>query len=135
MEKAIAVLTDVKDLSEVLDGASVDRVCLIPSGGRLRLEMELTRACPELNTVVRRGFLTKTKTPWVKGRLSLGQIKDASVERMAETPADQPPLLLCETVPGGYTLVVTSPDGLRLSLTLEQLEGQFADIGRPVDSP
>ena len=135
MKRTIAVVNDMKDLSELLNGARVEQASLVPSGGRLRLEMELTRACPELQTAVRRGLLTRTKTPWVKSRLTLNQIKDASVQRLTETPPGETPLLSCEAIPGGYTLVVTSPDGLRLSLALEQLIGQFADVGSPIESP
>ena len=135
MEQRISVVSDVKNLSELLNGASVDQARLVPSGGRLRLELELTRACPELATVVRRGLLTRTKTPWVKSRLVLDQIKDAAVQRLVDTPPDQTPLLSCEAIPGGYQLVVTAPDGLHLQLTLEQLDGQFADVGKPIESP
>ena len=135
MERAISVLSDVKDLSELLEGASVDQARLTPSGGRLKLEMELTRACPELQTVMRRGVITRTKTPWVKSCLTLSQIKDASVRRLTDAPPGETPLLSCEAIPGGYTLVVMSHDGLRVSLTLEQLNGQFADVGNPIESP
>ena len=135
MEQAISVVSDVKNLGELLDGASVDQARLIPRGGRLRLEMELTRACPELQTAVRRSFLTRTKTPWVKSRLALDQIKEAAVQRLVDAPPDQVPLLSCEAIPGGYQLVVTAPDGLRLQLSLEQLDGQFTDVGQPMGSP
>ncbi len=134
MERTIAVLSDVKDLSELLNGASIDHARLVPSGGRLRLEMELTRACSELQPAIHRGFMGRTKTPFVKSRLSLGQIKDAAVQRLTDAPPAQASLLSCEAVSGGYTLVVTSPDGLRLSLNLEQLNGQFADLGQPITS-
>ena len=135
MEQAIALVSDVKNLSELLDGASVDQTRLVPIGGRLRLEIELTRACPELQTVVRRGFLTRTKTPWVKGCLTLNQVTDAAVRHVADASPGQAPLLTCEAIPGGYRLVVTAPDGLQLQLTLEQLNGQFADVGKPIESP
>ena len=135
MDRTIRVISDVKDLSELLDGASVDHARLVPSGARLRLEVELTRACAELQTVARRGWFTKTKTPWVKSRLSFAHIKDASIQRVEETPVQQVPLLSCEAIAGGYTLVMTSPDGLRLTVVLEQLDGQFADFGQPITSP
>ncbi len=134
MERTISVVTDVKDLSELLNGASVDAARLSPSGGRLRLELELTRACPELPPVRRGGFLSRPKVPWVKSRLILDGIADVSVRRLDQTP--QPvPLLSCEAVVGGYTLAVTLYDGLQLSLTLDQLSGTFADVGPPLVSP
>ena len=135
MEQVITFVTDVKNLGELLDGASVDQARVVPSGGRLRLELELTRACPELATVVKRGLLARTKTPWVKSRLVLNQIKDVAVQRLVDAPPDQVPLLSCEAIPGGYQVVVTAPDGLRLQLILEQLDGQFTDVGQPIASP
>ena len=132
MERTLTVLTDVKDLGELLGGANIDLARLVPSGRRLRLELELTRACPELQTVVRRAFVTRTKTPWVKSRLTFDHVQDAAVQRLAEAPAGQAPVLSCEAIPGGYTLTVTSPDGLRLVLTLAQLSGQFADVSQPL---
>ena len=127
MERTIAVVNDVKDLSELLSGARVEQARLVPSGGRLRLEMELTRIYSELQTVERHGLLTRTKTPRFKSRLVLSQIKDAAVQRLTDAPPGETPLLSCEAIPGGYTLVVASSDWLRLLLTLEQLDGQFAD--------
>ena len=135
MERTIAVMSDVKDLSELLEGASIDGARLVPQAGRLRLEMELTRACPELQTVVRKGFMTRTKTPWTKSRLTLEAIKDVAIRRAADAPPNQVPLLLCDAVPGGYSLTVNSHDGLRLQLMLEQLSGQFADTGSPIEAP
>lgn len=134
MERTIAVLTDLKDLGELLDGASVDQATLVPSGGRLRLELALTRAMPEQATVVRRGLISRTKTPWTKSRLTLERIFDASVQRLADTPTAEVPLLACEAIPGGYSLTITAPDGLQLALRLEQLTGQFLDIGSPLES-
>ena len=135
MEQTIAVVSDVKNLSELLEGASVDGARLVPSSGRLRLEMDLTRACPELQTVVRKGFMSRTKTPWTKSRLTLDAIKDVAIQRAADAPPDQTPLLSCDAVPGGYSLTVNSHDGLRLQLTLEQLSGRFADTGSPIEAP
>ena len=135
MERAITVLSDIKDLSELLDGARIDQVRLVPDGGRLRVEMELTRACPELKTTVRVGLRRRVKVPWVKSRLSLAHIKDASVQRLEDGPADQTPLLSCEAVSGGYACDVTGLDGLQLSLSLEQLSGEFADTSSPADAP
>lgn len=132
MERAIAVLTDVKDLSELLHGAGVDQARLVPSSGGLRLELGVTRAMPEQATVVRRGFLSRTKTPWTKSRLVLERIREASVQRVAEIPSPDVPLLACEAIPGGYSLVLTAPDGLQLALTLEQLQGHFSDVGSPM---
>ena len=135
MERTIAVVSDVKTLGELLNGAGVEQTRLVPSGGTLYLDMELIRACPELKTEVRRGLMTKTNIPWVKSRLRLNRIQDATVQRLTDGAPDQSPLLVCDAVPGGYTLVVTSPDGLRLSLKLETLDGQFADVGQPTHAP
>lgn len=135
MERAIGVVTDVKDLGELLSGAMVDQARLSPSAGRLRLELELTRAMPERTTVVRRGLFSRATTPWIKSRLVLEQIQQVGIQRLTETSVEQSPLLVCDAVPGGYTLTVTSPDGLRLSVSLEQLSGRFSDVGQPIESP
>jgi len=135
MERAITVLSDVNALSELLDGARVDRARLVPSAGKLRLELEVTRACPELQTVERRGLMRRRRIPWVTSRLRLDQVKDAAVQRLDGLPPGQTPLLSCEAIPGGYRFVVTTADGLRLQAVLETLSGQFADTGAPSASP
>jgi hypothetical protein len=131
MEQSINVVSDLKNLSELLGGSTVDQARLVPSGGRLRLELDLTRACRELVTTERRGFLKRPKTPWMKSRLTLEPIAEAMVQRVTESSPSPEPLIACEAVPGGYQLVVTSPDGLRLSMRLEQLSGRFVDLGEP----
>jgi hypothetical protein len=72
--------------------------------------------------------------PWVKSRLTLNHITDATVQRLTESSPDRQSLFSCEAIVGGSRFMVTSQDGLRLRLTLEQLSGQFADIGKPIDS-
>ena len=135
MERAITVLGDIKDLSELLQGASLDQVRLLPGNGRMRLELELTRACPELQPAGGRKWGFRAKVPWVKSRLVLQQVSDASVRRLDDGSPAQVSLLACDAVLGGYTLAVTSHDGLQLVLTLEQLDGEFRDVGKPVESP
>lgn len=132
MERSISVLSDLKDLSDLLAGAGVDQTRLLPHEGQLRLEMELTRACVESPIEERGLFGVRKKIPWVKSRLRLDRITGVSLQRLPEMQA-QAPLLVCDSVSGGYTVSLTSPDGLRLSVSLEQLDGSFADIGRPVD--
>ena len=144
MERAIRVLGDIKDLSELLQGASLDQARLLPatasaaggpgpSNGRLRLELELTRACPELQAPGGRGWGFRPRVPWVKSRLVLQQVSGASVQRLDDGSPAQVSLLACDAVSGGYTLSVTSHDGLQLVLTLEQLDGEFKDIGQPAE--
>ena len=135
MQRNITLVTDVKDLSEFLNGASIEQARVVSSGGRLRLEVELTRAMVEEQRVVHQGLFKRMKTPWIKGRLTLHQIQDVTVQCVSDLPPDQAPLLSCDAVPGGYQLVVSAPDGLRLQLTLEQLSGQFEDLGAPIESP
>ena len=132
MQQTISVISDVKNLGELLDGARVDDAQVLPGGGRLRLELALTRACRERPPVGRRGLLTHAKPPEVKSRLVLGQITAASIQRRSGASEDHAPFVVCEAVAGGYEIRVAAPDGLRLRLTLEQLDGQFADVGEPV---
>jgi hypothetical protein len=133
MERTVSVLSDVKNLGEFIEGASLERARLLPGAGQMSLELELTRACPELATVVRRGFMARAKMPWVKSRLTLRRITGVAVQRAADAAVTPKPLLACEAVPGGYRAVVTSPDGLELAVTLEQLDGQFLDVGQPIE--
>ena len=135
MQRELAVLTDVKDIGELLSGASLDATRIAPRHGWLRLELLLTRAMPERATMARRGFLRRAKTPWTKSRVVFEQVTAASVERVGDGGAEQTPLLVCDAVPGGYALTVTSPDGLRWSLAMDQLSGRFEDIGQPLEAP
>ncbi len=128
MERTIEFLGDIKDLSELLGGASIDQIRLSPAGGRLKLDLELTRAC--LEAVPAGGGAFRRKTPWVKSRLVLNQIRDAAFERL-ESGSAQVSMLACDAIGGGYTFSVTSHDGLRLVLNLETLQGEFRDISQP----
>ena len=135
MNKSIVVLSDVKDLAELLDGAGVEQANVVPAGGRLELVIEGTRAMVEQPPVVRGGVFKRAKTPWTKYRLTLTHITRVTVTRAEHSSADHAPLLACDAVPGGYELTVQAPDGLRLVVGLEQLEGTFADIGSVVQVP
>ena len=135
MERAITVLSDVKDLGELLDGSRIEQVRMSVSGVRMRLELKVTRAMVEAPRTPRRGLFGRTHIPWITGKLTLNGIRDVSVQQRTDEPPDQVPLLACEAVPGGYTMTITAPGGLRLQLALEQLDGQFVDVGSPVASP
>jgi hypothetical protein len=135
MERRIAVLSDVKDLSEWLNGASVEQAHVVQAGGRLQLVLDLTRAMTEAKRVVRVGLLKRVKTPWTKCQVRLSGINAVTVKRLADLAPDQTPLLSCEAVTGGYQLTVQAPDGLQLVLALSQLDGSFADIGSPIEAP
>ena len=139
MNRDVTVLSDVKDLAELLDGAGVEQATLAPAGGRLELVIEGTRAMveqpPAARFTARGGLFKRAKTPWTKYRLTLTYITGVTMTRAEQTPADQTPLLACDAVPGGYQLTVQAPDGLRLVAGLEQLAGAFADIGSVVQAP
>ncbi len=135
MERTMTVLTDVKDLGELLNGSRVDQAQLIPSGGRLQLVLDFTRAMIEQQQVIKRGPFRRLKTPWTKCRLTLKGIKSATVKRLTDLAPDQTPLLSCDAVSGGYQLIVQAPDGLQFVLSLEQLDGSFTDLGSPIDAP
>jgi len=117
MEQTIAVISDVKNLSERLAGATLGTAQLLFSGGRLHMELDLLRPAPQ--AVRGRGAGLS-----VKSRLTLERITAASVQHVSTVPTEQP-LLSCEAVPGGYQVVVATPDGLRLELTVEQLSGRL----------
>lgn len=128
MERTITVLSDLKDLGELLQGAAIDQAMLTPSDGRVRLVMEGTRAMVEQPPVERGSLFKRPKTPWTKFRLTLDHITHATMSR-AEQAADQSPLLACDAVAGGYRLTVRTPDGLQLVLAMDWLQGGCADAG------
>ena len=135
MERAINVLTDVKDLSEWLKGSRVDEAKLEPSTGQLAFTLELTRAMTERQTRARQGLFMRTKTPWIRCRLTLHHIGDARIKRLTDQAPNDTPLLTCEAVKGGYQLTVQAEDGLQFILNLDQLDGTFTDVGSPIDAP
>ena len=135
MKRTISSSGDVQGLGELLNGASVDRSRFALDGGALCLELELTRACLELKTSVRRGFVTRTRVPWMKSRLTLEQVTAVVVLRVSDALPQEQPVLLCEPAAVGYRVIVTNHDGLQLHLTMTQLAGIFEDIGKPIDPP
>lgn len=135
MQRDIKVLTDVKDLSELLSGANVEQVQLKPSGGGLRLAARFLRAMPERQTVVKRGPFRRLRTPWTACELNLSRIQSVTVKRLSDLAPDQIPVLACEASPGGYQCTIQAPDGLQLTVGLDQLDGSFSDVGAPVDNP
>ncbi len=135
MDRAITLMTDVKDLGELLAGARVEQAKMVQAGGRLQLLVELVRAMPERQHVIRRGLFQRAKTPWTKCQLTLTGVQSLTVKRLEDLGPDQTPLLVCEAVSGGYQLTIQAPDGLQLVLGLERLEGAFADVGSPIESP
>ncbi len=135
MQRDIKVLTDVKDLSDLLNGASVEQAQVSPGGNGLQLTARLLRAMPERQTVVKKGLFRRLKTPWTTCEVTLSHITSVNVKHLTDVAPDQTPLIACEAVPGGYQLTVQAPDGLQLMLNLDQLDGSFADVGSPIESP
>ncbi len=45
------------------------------------------------------------------------------------------PVVSAESVAGGYQVIVKTPEGMQMVLTAEQLDGMFADVGAPIESP
>ena len=135
MRRALNVLNDVRDLSELLNGANVEQTTLSPGGGGMQLAAELTRAMPERQAVVRQGWLRRVKTAWTKCELRLTHIQSVTVKRLTDLALGQVPVIGCEAVAGGYEFTIQAPDGLRMVLRLDQLEGSFNDLGSPIESP
>ncbi len=133
--RVVAVLSDIKDVGELLRGASVDEARVVPADGRMRLDVSLTRAMLERTATVRQGFVRKVKTPWTKCQLQLSHVQSVAVKRLADVAPDEHPLLNAEAIAGGYRLTVLTPDGLQLIVALERLEGTFGDVGAPIESP
>ena len=134
MERTIAYLTDLKDLSGLLAGARIEQAELVPAMGSCSLELQLTRAMLEQPAAPRAGLFKRAKTPWSASRLTLKRIHSVTIHRAEDLTADTP-LLDAEAVPGGYQVTIQSPDGLQFVLQADQLQGEFADIGSPVVAP
>ncbi len=135
MERAVAVVSDVKDVGELLDGASLEQAQLAPADGHLTLVLALTRAVLEQQEVVRRGPFRRLKTPWTKCELRLGHIRSVTVKRLTDQAPNHVPLVSCEAVSGGYEVTVQAPDGLQFILSTDRLEGALTDVGSPLAAP
>lgn len=134
MERTIKVLTDVKDLAELLSGARIEQANLQARGGTSELTLELTRAMLE-QPAQKRGAFQRPRVPWTKSRLILRQITGATVTPPTDVPSDGLPVVSAEAAKGGYQLTVKTPEGMQMVLTAEQLDGTFADVGEPILSP
>ncbi|HAM40976.1 MAG TPA: hypothetical protein DDX89_01905 [Candidatus Omnitrophica bacterium] len=135
MERAMAVLTDVKDVGELLDGARVEQAELKPGAGGWQLVARLVRAMPERQTVVKRGVFRRLKIPWTACELTLSRVQAVTVKRLTDLAPDERPILACEAVPGGYQFSIQAPDGLQLTVSLDRLEGSFRDVGTAIENP
>lgn len=131
MDRTIGVLSDVKDLGELLQGAGIDQASLAPEPGRGRLQLVIdgTRAMVEQPPTGGGGLFKRPKTPWTKFQLTLRHITHATLLRAEQAPGDQAPLLACDAVAGGYRLTIRTPDGLQMVLAVDRLEGAFTDAG------
>ena len=134
MERTITVLTDVKDVAELLGGARVDQANVIPQGGASELRLELTRAMLECSPQ-KRGLFQRPKVPWTKSRLTLKQITGMEVRHVTDQPPEEMPVVSVEAAVGGYQVTVKTPEGLQMVMTALQLDGTFADVGAPIQSP
>ena len=130
MERVISVLTDVEDLAELLRGARIDQANLRCS----ELSLELTRAMSE-RPPEKRGLCRRPKVPWKKSRLTLRGFTTATVTPPTDVPAVDLPVLSAEAEPGGYRVIVKTPEGMQMVMTAAQLDGTFADVGAPIESP
>ena len=134
MERAITVLTDVNDLEQLLQGARIEQANLRTVGGRSELSLELTRAMME-RSPEKRGLFRRSKVPWTKSRLTLRQITATTVIPPTDVPANEMPVVSAQAAVGGYQVIVKTPEGMQMVLTADQLDGTFADIGAPIESP
>ncbi len=135
MERPVTVVSDVKDLSDLLNGASLEHVRAVPQGGSLDIMLELVRAMVERQHVVRQGWFRRLKTPWTKCQLTLKGIGGMTVKHLTDLAPGESALFSCDAVAGGYRLTVQAPDGLQLVLDLAQLNGTFTDLGSPLEAP
>ncbi|GEM_PF-3327858 len=135
MERTLQVVTDVQDLADLLQGASVDRVHLAAAGGQMEVVVALTRALLERQEVVQRGLFRRLRTPWTKCELRVSRVASATVAHVTEAQVDHAPVVHCEAVGQGYRLAIQAPDGLQVVVTADQLQGTFADVGHIIETP
>ena len=135
MQRSITVLTDVKDLSELLNGARVEDVRSVSAGGQSQIVATLTRAMVELQRVVPAGLFKRVKMPWTKCQLTIGQVKSASVRQATYPASAQLPILWGDAVKGGYQLILRVDEASEWVLEVPTLDGAFTDIGSPIDAP
>ena len=134
MERTITVLTDINDLTQLLQGARIEQANLQSRGGQSELSLELTRAMIE-RPPEQHGLFKRSKVPWTKSRLTLRQITAATVTPPTDLPANEMPVVSAEAAVGGYQVTVKTPEGMQMVLTADQLDGLFADVGTPIESP
>ena len=134
MERRIQVLTDLDDIAELIQGARIEQANLQSKGSHSELSLELTRAMIEREPE-KRGLFRRSKVPWTKSRLTLRHITGATVTPPTDVPANEMPVVSAESVAGGYQVIVKTPEGMQMVLTAEQLDGMFADVGAPIESP
>ena len=125
MERIIKYVNDVKDLSALLETARIDRVEFNGAGDTLT--MALTRAMIEEPPAGRQGFFTNARIPWTASRLVLRRIRGVATTQAAS--GERPPLLECDAVPGGYELKIQGTGGMQHLVTVDQLDGEFSDVG------
>lgn len=135
MERRIQVLTDIKDLNELLAGASVDRTQVVSHPGQTQLIVELTRAMIERQTTVRQGLFQRLKTPFSKCQLTFASIRAVTTAKTDVAPSAASDLMACEPVKNGYRLTIRSGDGTEIALDVDTLNGRFEDVGQPVEAP
>jgi len=136
MERVLAVVSDIKNLSELLAGARIEEAVLACVGGRMQLTLEVTRAVVEQQRVVRQGFRHRLDTPWAKSRVVINGIRTVT-QRPApvEGSAADLSLLSCDAVAGGYHLTIQDPAGWQFVLEVEQLTGSCTDVGEVIHAP
>ena len=134
MERKIQVLTDIDDLAELIQGARIEQANLHASGPYSELSLELTRAMVECPPE-KRGLFQRLRVPWTKSRLTLRHITAATVTPPTDVPLNELPVVSAESAAGGYQVIVKTPEGMQMILTADQLDGLFADVGTPIESP
>ena len=137
MERQIRVLTDIKDLDELLTGARVDRTHVVSSPGKPpQLIVELTRAMIERQSTVQQGLFKRTTTPFSSCRLVFSSIRRVTTESVeGAPPLTDGSVLSCEPVKGGYHLTIRGEGSAQIMLELDTLNGVFQDVGQPVETP
>jgi hypothetical protein len=132
MERQIAVLSDIKDVTELLNGARIDRTRVVSGASQTQVIVDLTRAMVERPAVVQPGLFRRSKTLFTKSQLVFSAVRSVTNAPPAEGLFEGA-IMNCEPVKGGYQLTLRGEGQATLVVLVDRLDGVFQDVGQPID--
>ena len=119
-------LEELKKVGELLGEADFERAdCQWESAGAV---FKLETARPIAGVLPGAGLFRKPRPNWVKCRLVVRQVKVLSLWEEYDVKPPLAGLLIAESIPGGFRIQLASAHGLRVSLTVDRLDGALEDL-------